>query len=318
MPPADTDLKDVWEKEYEWILFQNSKKEWLRQPINHNRIYFSADTNPEGGEYIYGLNSEINPTISLLSDHSIESSKPVELCLWGYDSHFQKNYQNNVNGLEEGVKYHARYKILTTSADKLKQIFQQSIFDPSLITLLQKEAPIYQNAVNDFSISRNLGEPHNEWVWSGNYQWDKTTGFNDNYSIKLERNNDNDLPQHAFIGTIGLSFFTDTKPAPAGAYVISAYFKTENISGASPTISVASKLPAREPQVFTIAAPTTTDGWQKISFVANLPQNTGAEIHLNFNGKGAIWFDNVSLTLKNQDRLTPFIERIYKYIKRHF
>ena len=307
VPPGSISIKDEWPKDYEWILYKNPEGKWYRQPINHNSdVNSSVSISPKGGKYIYGISPIVNPAISVPEDKTTHIYEHLtQLCLWAYDSHFKfRPFQTNTV-LKEGEKYYASYTIATTNINEAQATFERSFLDPAFAQLKESEAPIYRRAINDFAIGRNLAEPHNEWIWRGNYFWDKTTGENDTFSIRLGPGDGSELHETAVVGTAGPSYFTRTEEIPAGVYTISASLKTKNMIGEKPTISFSSKHPETKPVIFTIEAPANTKEWQKISFDTYLPKSTGITLSLNFSGKGYVWFDNVTWQLKKKDKIAP-------------
>lgn len=317
--PAALLIENAWQKNYDWILYTNDADQWIRQPINHFDEGNSANVNPYHGMYMYGIHEVINPTISLLHQGLDIPQKSTQLCMWAFDSHFkwQPEIKNGV--LESGAYYTAHYVITNTELSQTNENFNASVLDPAFAALKDAQAPIYRRNINNFVIARNLSEPFNEWTWSGNYRWDTNVGIDDTYSIVLERNTDTQPPATAYVNTAGLSYFTRLEETPAGRYSVITFVKTEGFSGQKPTISIASKHPEEKPVIHQIDVPATTNGWHKVVFDAYLPKNTGIVLTLSFNGKGKVWFDNVSWTLKNKDQLAPikeFVEKVFGYIKR--
>ncbi len=310
--PASLMLRGAWDKKYEWTLFNNSAGEWHYRPINHYDGLAGVSVDIYGGKYIYGAHSIVNPTIYLLNANMPNYKHSVDLCSWAYDAHFIWRPQETKLTLRAGDKFQAHYQILSTDYDTAERLFKQSFLDEIFTSLIGKELPIYRRTVNDFLVGRVISEQYDEWIWQGDYEWDKTTGVGDSYSIKLNNKGEDEIDKikTAYVDTIGPSYFTRTESIPAGTYSVSAYVKTENMSGSYPTISIASKYPPTEPSIFEITDLLATEDWKKISFEAYLPESAGIALSLDFSGEGAVWFDNVLWELKKKDSLAPVLKTV--------
>ncbi len=83
-----------------------------------------------------------------------------------------------------GETFHERFRIKGMPAAEADKMSAESkllpCFDPA------KERPFYVDGVNAFDKGGNVEETAGAQIWTGGGKWDKSTGRNDKYSIRLE------------------------------------------------------------------------------------------------------------------------------------
>lgn len=292
--PADKKIKDQWHAPYSWVMYDDITGAIYRQPLNHSPDTYTAHINQNGGVYGIFSNEPISPAIQIFKDENKELQGNAQLCKWAYDIHFRylpyTDHKEKIIILPAGEKYSARYQVFALDVPAQRKMFSKSILDPVLAKKQGIELPIYQRGVNDFRIGRKQNEPHPEWVWQGEYEWDRTTGHDDSSSLKIV--GIKGQAKDAFVDTAGSSYFTRHEARPAGTYTMSVYVRGEPGSSGIVSIGIQSKHPENKPAILEIPFSGKSDEWQKLEFSAYLPENTGIKKFLRFEGEGTVWFDN--------------------------
>ena len=293
--PATWGQSDDWPWWYRWVVYTEADGTLAKHPLSHNRLRY-VHPKPDGGFYGFFGNNAVNPVVFFHNptDPSLEAYSG--LCHWAFDIHFRYRPYKHKHVMPAGTKHVAHYRVVGFDAARSKEALGKAKLHPYFAEA--ERYPIYVRGRNAFHRSRGRDEPQREYEWRGG-DWDRQVGHDDRYSIRLtggQRGKDRCIVE------IGGSRFSE--PVRTGVYTITAYVKTQDVTGEGATVGV-QLLHPDEPPAFCRWRATGTAGWRRVHFSVYLPKRAAVRVILELRGKGTAWFDDVQVEYPRRD--TPFL-----------
>ena len=293
-PGQESNVAD-WRKKWQMFAFERSDgryDEWVHSHhtasgiryVGQNGIIAMLDE-PSGNVVYRFLNKE---------------GAYLQICHWGYDIHMILPRESLVFKPRESMEM--VYEIYDPSPEETAHILANLVKTPlteAELAELDKPAVVHGLHRFDISVAENDAK-YFGWMKNGTgAAWDKTTGYDDSFSLKLENKPGGETSSWSAI--IGQEMFM--APLYGGKqYRLSFYVKTENLDGCvkasvkfhDPVWPGIHSAPHPFVAYWTEEIKGAAD-WTKVELITPpAPKNViSSYIDIYLNGEGTAWVDNV-------------------------
>lgn len=187
---------DNWRKRFKKIIYKKGEN-YIGYPLNH---YAGINGLELDNQSIVGLFDDPLGALVYTMPKGKTNKQVFSLCLWGYDLHFDTEYDDvtDIDGrwgllhFKKGESFSAEYNIDLLTVKQAKDIENITVYQE--YTEEQIEAmnrPIITDGINRFNQACKPEDLFSfPWDYSANARWRKDIGYDDNFCIELDGRNE--------------------------------------------------------------------------------------------------------------------------------
>ncbi|MCE5249903.1 hypothetical protein LLG96_06755 [bacterium] len=302
-PGPALEFTGMWQKRYQRFVYEAQNGTVCSIPVNHFVTSHKGGIRlKRDGMFLTAFEPDGNPAIQFVGDTAEKSS--IGICWWGYDLHLSRAF--TADELFSSVR--SRYRIFRCPAQQAEALLKAGVVPPLRDNELKgkKELPVYER-ISTFDKGLRLVDSYPgktdpfPWLIEGNgAEWDRTSGRNDSYSLKISKKEPGLTRWRTSEGD-GEGYYMEPW-TPCKGFRVSCWVKTDTVTGRGSTLAVQYHVP-NSPQIYPILTAkrlTGTNGWTKLEIEVPQPVAYPREIGclmfmLQQDGSGTTWFDDMEV-----------------------
>lgn len=292
----------MWKGRYQQFAYENAEGSVTAIPHHHVSCAQKGGIKlKRDGIFAVVYEPDGNPAIQFMGETADNAN--ISICPWGYDVHL--GYDIPATDLYKPIRTHIRvFKCPDTKARALVAAAKINVLTTTNWSGLT-EFPIYEPKCTfdkSMSVNKKRETELDYWFWIPNGEkgavWDKTSGRNDSFSLKIEKDTPGLGAWYSMCegqGYFGMPW------KPCKGYEVSCWVKTENVKGPGASIGIRYHVPNVPPEwpITQSERITGTNGWTKLTVVIGPPPEDTSivSLHLNQSGSGTTWFDDLEVKM---------------------
>lgn len=299
-PGPAVEFTGMWRKRYQKFVYESEDGSLQAIPLNHFTTSHKSNIRlKRDGIFTAVYEADGNPAFQFVEDTADKSS--IGICWWGYDVHFARVV--TPDELDKPINTH--FRIFQCPGQKAKEFAANAIVKPLKPEEWggKKEYPVYER-ISSFERGLSL-----DGIWNGvtdpfpweivgeGAAWDKTSGRNDNFSLKIERNEKGLTRWKTFQGD-GQGYWMEPW-SPCKGYTVRIWIKTANVIGNGATLAMQYHIPNESQQypIYTAKKLTGTNDWTRLELTTGTPPPEAGclMLMLQQDGIGTTWFDDLEV-----------------------
>jgi hypothetical protein len=270
-----------------------------QMPLNHLATGIpSPQSFRDGGMLVLADCPGNNPAFEFVGDTAARTG--IGVCNWGYDVHLHATYDRQ----ELYAPICETFRVRRCPDAKVADMLKRSEPVPAITYAGLAQLPRYERH-SSFDKTLDLNEPAgalDPWPWlpeGEGTRWCRDLGRTDNHSLAIERSTDG-VSEWA-MNREGEGAWTQRWRSTTG-FRVSVWVRTEHVRGHGASIGlrwIQFNHPERQPVICCTPLSATND-WTQLTVEIQGPppdQISAVEILLRLDGTGAVWFDDIDVTV---------------------